>query len=867
MASATQSLSCLWSDLKRIVPCPRPDGESLRRQDRIIGRNRLLFGLASAFYCYYLSAIDRLDSEWVIAVNAAYLAVAVAAYSATKNQRWKSDVLRSFMLLIDVSALSFAFAAAGSVAAPMLFLNIWLVLGYGFRYGVYYLRLAAITSVCGLSAALFYTDYWQTQPFISIGILMLAIVIPLYLELLLRKVTQANEAARSANQSKALMLAELGKTLQTPIAAIFKATQAILDASLHLRQREALIAIQAAAGSLMGELDNFLDAARIDAGRMPKEVTSFSVKGLVEEALANPGVQAASKGLAVSWHIAPDVPERIWSERRSLLKSLTNVLDNAVRFTSVGSILVTVYAKCDTGEEFRLRFEVLDTGLGVDAEARGRIFEGFMQASPEILHVFGGAGLGLFTARRMVKMLGGEIGVISEVGRGSTFWFEVPLTKSKAGNSVTGNLAGNSVIVLTSNIASLSSFAAKLERLGAKTILSDQREWLNAVTTTNLDQTGCIIMIVDGRNTDLAELGSALQRDQLLDHTPLVALTKTLDLPHPSIQRRFVTSVSSEMSEQHLISALRLAGAQTQEPIMKTGDPSQQKSSLRSNSIASRNRILIADTNRGNVLILSKILEVGGHTYLVVSTGDGALVAVERELFDIMFIDMDKRSVDGLEAVKLLRFQELGKHRTTVFGVTSHENLAVAERCKESGCDDIVLQPFDAPSILGLIAKTLSIQSSDNAPSYLEDDSIRPIAAHPRFRAGLGPAIADDTFPYLLSIGGVSFIGEVTKLFIADAGLTLAKLSNALEYNDYDGFRTCVVSLGESAVMIGASRLADLCKTAAVLSKERLSLGERALAASLRSEVARVVARIEDHESHDTAVSGVKSDDSKPGDL
>lgn len=797
----------------------------------------------------------------------AYILIAVAAYSATIHQRWKSDAFRTFMLLIDVSALSIAFIIGGSMAAPVLFLYTWLVLGYGFRYGVYYLRLAAATSLCGLLITLFCTGYWKSQPFISTGILLLAMVIPLYLELLLRKVMQANEVARSANHSKALMLAGLGKTLQTPLAAIFKATQTMSGASLDLRQRETLTAIQAAAGSLMGELDNFLDVSRIDAGRMPKEVTVFSVKGLIEEALANPGVQAASKGLAVSWHIAPDVPERIWSERRSMLKSLTNILDNAVRFTSVGSMLVTVYAKGDTKVESRLRFEVLDTGMGIDVEARDRIFESFMQASPEILHVFGGAGLGLSVARRMVEMLGGEIGVMSEVGRGSTFWFEVPLLESKSGISSTCNLAGNSVIVLTSNMASLLPFAARLERLGAKTLLSDQTEWLDAVTTTNLDQTSRIIVIVDGRNTNLAELGSALQRDQMLDNTPLIALTKTASLPDPSVQRRFVTSVSSEMPEQHLISALRLAGAITQEPVVKDNDPSHQKDPLRSKTAASRSRFLIADTNRGNILILSKILEIGGHTCLIVSTGDGALDAAERELFDIMFIDVDKRSVDGLEAVKMLRFQEVGKHRTTVFGVTSREDRSVAESCREAGCDDIVLQPFDAANVLGLIAKTLSNRSADNSLFHSESDSIRPITAHPRFRAGLGPAVADDTFPYLRSIGGESFVGEVTQLFIADAGLTLAKLSNALERNDYDSFRTGVVSLGESAVVIGASRLADLCKTAAVLSKERLSLGERALAASLRSEVARVIAMIEEHEIHDAAVSGAILDDSKPGDL
>lgn len=250
---------------------------------------------------------------------------------------------------------------------------------------------------------------------------------------------------------------------------------------------------------------------------------------------------------------------------------------------------------------------------------------------------------------------------------------------------------------------------------------------------------------------------------------------------------------------------------------------------------------------------------------MAVGSGDGALDAAEREPFDIVFMDVDKSSVDGLWAVKMLRYQELGRRHTTVVGVTSHEETSVAERCREAGCDAVLLQPFDARKVLALVTESLPVPSDFPFPFPGEDDPIRSIAAHPRFRTGLGPPIADNTFPYLLSIGGLPFVNEVTQLFIADSAMTLGKLSEALESNEYDAFRNGVVSLGESAAILGASRLAELCRTAALADKDRLTLSDRALAASLRSEVARVVAAIGEHAARVDMTTQPPSDDVMPG--
>lgn len=848
-----------------LVTCPRPDAAALTAGDRQVARNRLLLGLAVALYICSVFATGILSSPVPGVANAVYLLLAAFAFYVGKLRPNYLSGFRKVMLLVDVSAISCAFISSGPTAAPILFLYFWLIVGYGFRYGPYYLRLAAIASLAGILIALFFTGFWNTQPFVTAGILMLAIVIPCYLELLMRRAIRANEFAKAANDSKALMLAGLGHALRMPLDSILTAAQAMSGGILDPMQRQSLTGIQAAAGSLTRELDGLLDVSRLDAGRMPKEVTSFSVKGLVVEAIAIAGAQAASKGVTMSWHITPDVPERIWSERRYLLKSLTNIIENAVKFTSVGSVLTTVRTERHSGTGQRLHVEILDTGLGIRLEARDRIFESFSQAGPEILHIYGGAGIGLSVARSMIEALDGKIGVDSVEGRGSSFWFEVPVTAAGAREGSSDTLAGTAVVILTSNVDGLLSFAARLETLGAAIFVSEQIDWSDAVPSDAISNAERIVVIVDGRSADLSELGSTLQMSQPFSHVPIIALTMDNKIPKPPVRRRFVTAISLDASDEQLRSSLYLVGAFMQERRMKTREVRRSSGHPASRSSGGRGRILVADSNRTSVAILSKILEKGGYDTLAVDSGEGALDAADQEFFDVVFVEVDKPAIDGLETVKMLRFQELGMYRNTIIGMTSSEDFGFIARCKEAGCDEVVIQPVEATKVLDLVAQSLSQRPQVEPATGREVEVIQSISSHPRFRVGLGPAVEDYSFPYLEAIGGAQFVDEILGLFASDTERTLSRLAEAVEQDDMSSACTAVISLSESAVVIGAGRLAGLCKTASLFSKDQMTLAERALVATLRSEVARVVDAIKSHRATGRDLPSSTPDGLKPG--
>ena len=850
---------------RTIATCPMQDTKRLRLSDLQIAHNRMLFGLGAVAYVWLLSAIGDLDSPTPMILDAVYLLLATSALFTARLSQRGSDIFRKVMLLVDVSAISSAFITGGPMAAPVLFLYIWLTIGYGFRYGIIYLRLAAAASLGGVLTALLWTDYWHTQPFTSIGMLMLAVVIPPYLELLMRRAIRANEAARSANHSKTLMLAGLGHALRAPLGSILTAAQSMSASVLNPSQSQAVEAIQAAAGSLTHELDDFLDMSRLDVGRMPKNIASFAVKGLIIEALSAAGAEGASKGVAVSWHITPEVPERVWSERRYLLRSLTNIIENAVRFTATGSVLVTTYVIRRPPGVQCLRIEVVDTGIGIRAEARKRIFDNFTQADPDILHIFGGAGLGLAVARRLIESLDGQIGVESVEGQGSMFWFEVPVNGTTAWEATERRIDDCTVIILTADAESLIPFAGRLEILGANTFLSERANWWDVIPAGMLEKTERVVMVVDGRDVDLLELAYVLQQGQLLDHVPLIALTKHSSMPDPLVRRRFVTSVSPDAPDAHLVSALYLVGASTRETEMGSRDLRRGGRYSGPQAAGGRNRVLVADTSRTNALILSKVLEQDGFSSLVVDSGESALNAAEQEAFDIIIINIDQPAIDGLETVKMLRFEELGVRRNTILTLTSREDPETVRLCKEAGCDDMLLHPIEANKVRDLVAHLFAHQLHSGPAANLRSSIIRPISSHPRFRVGPGPVVTDFSFPYLTSIGGSPFVNDVVRLFISEAEQVIAKLSDALERDDVDTFRNTVISLAESAAVMGAARLTELCKTADVLSKDRLTLGDRALLATLRSEVARVVKGIKDHIPAAAGLPDPAANDVKPG--
>lgn len=256
--------------------------------------------------------------------------------------------------------------------------------------------------------------------------------------------------------------------------------------------------------------------------------------------------------------------------------------------------------------------------------------------------------------------------------------------------------------------------------------------------------------------------------------------------------------------------------------------------------------VLVADGNKTSLTIISKILEVAGHTSRMVDDSERALDAFEHENFDLTLIDVDHPPMDGLGTTSMVRFMQLGKRYTPIYGITSCEGQDIITRCKDAGLDGILAQPIDPKELLKIVGQFLLEKVADLSPDAVES-SIKMISSHPKFREGLGPPIKDLDFLYLSSIGGNSFVSEVIKIFITDAESNAAQMSEALRSSDTASFQTLLSSMRESAVIIGAAHLVELCKSGCEMDHIKVEVQGRALLTKLQREVDRVVVEVRRH--------------------
>lgn len=357
-------------------------------------------------------------------LSAAMLLLVAAVWSARP-----SPVRRCVGILVDLSATSTALAFAGETGAPLLAVYLWVIVGNGFRYGAGYLAFATGVSLLGLGAAIAFSPFWRTHLLFSASFMLVLVLIPGYVAALLEKLRAAIRDADESNQAKSAFLAKMSHELRTPLNGIIGVSDLLREGALHERERELVQTIHSSGETLLGIIDNILDLSRIEAGHVTIEQADLSLQRLVAETVAMFEPQAQRKGVALRSAITGRIPQRLIGDPLHIRQVLMNLLGNALKFTEQGTVWVRLLPAPDQDDPDRLtvRFEVEDSGPGIAAGEQGRIFDRFHQAAGGAARGSGGVGLGTAIARELVQRMGGRIGLRSELGEGSLFWFELPL--------------------------------------------------------------------------------------------------------------------------------------------------------------------------------------------------------------------------------------------------------------------------------------------------------------------------------------------------------------------------------------------------------------------------------------------------------
>ena len=371
---------------------------------------------------------DTLPVTWLILVFE--LCVALCLMAAILVRPQISHVRRWIGMFTDYVCMGAIMAIEGEVAAPLYAVCMWVTIGNGMRYGSGYLRAAtALGGLCFLSVIVV-SPYWQANPYLSWGLLLGLIAIPLYFDSLLHALTRAVTDARHANEAKSRFLANMSHEFRTPLNGLSGMTEVLATTQLDTEQRECLGTIQASARSLLSLVEEVLDISAIEAGKVRLDRQDFSLREIVDGIGLILQPQARKKGLEYSVEIAAELPERLVGDAGHLRQILLNLAGNAVKFTEQGYVRLRVGAVPSTARDrLQVRFEIVDSGIGVAPGMRDRLFDAFEQADVSLARRYEGTGLGTTIAKGLTEAMGGSIGYEDNPPLGSLFWFELPLER------------------------------------------------------------------------------------------------------------------------------------------------------------------------------------------------------------------------------------------------------------------------------------------------------------------------------------------------------------------------------------------------------------------------------------------------------
>lgn len=348
------------------------------------------------------------------------LAAILAWPGVSHSRRWIG-------MLADYTVLATLMLLDAASLAPLYVLILWVTIGNGLRYGTTYLYAAAGLASISFLIVIFGTEFWRNQPYLTGGLWLGLLAIPVYLSSLLRSLKAATTEAKRANEAKSRFLATMSHEFRSPLNGIIGMAELMHDTRLAPEQREYADVIHTSAQSLLLLVNEVLDISAIEAGKLERKDNDFNLQELLQRLHTMLQPLTAAKGLSLKVDNGPNVPVRLHGDSSHLTQILLNLMHNAVKFTDEGGMELSVALVGQDDNTVRLRFSVRDTGIGVPEDDRERIFHAFEQVDTGPARRYGGTGLGMAIAKTLCQLLGGEIGMEPNPGGGSHFWIELPL--------------------------------------------------------------------------------------------------------------------------------------------------------------------------------------------------------------------------------------------------------------------------------------------------------------------------------------------------------------------------------------------------------------------------------------------------------
>src|SRR5882672_4975026 len=810
--------------------------------------------LMSAYYAW----VDWSQQTWVRYVCWGFVSLSFVLFVWIYRARTTSDFVRFLTLAVDIGTPTILLGLTGERSAILVFVYTWVAVGHGFRFGLRYLRVAWVASLIAFSLVYVLSawvgGFWYQNPLLWIGAFCWIAAPTFYVAQLLKQklaaVRAAEEArlqveraqaeaererveraraeaeraraeAEAASEAKSEFLATMSHEMRTPLNGVVGAAEMLAAKDLPQQERQLVDWLLASSRQLRSLIDNLLDLRKIEAGKILIERAPLDLHVLMNHLVALFEPEAKRAHLRFTKSVSLDAPYLLVGDDARIQQVLINLTANALKFTRQGFVRVSATATEHTDHGIKVRFEVRDTGIGIAPENAERIFERLTQANPTIHRQYGGSGLGTTICKHLVELMGGEIGFDSEAGKGSLFWFTVPLSRQPAEAYEEGagvSIRGAGLIVVSSRHGMLEwATAAAHERQMECTTVATVDEAVSSMPE-DVRPEWCAVLI-DGENIGLD--WRAAPNAVRAAGRPLPCILADPDLPEADAFDAGYICVLRTRDPRLLGRAMRtvVAGASSPRPHVEIPGPAPVGRRVL--------HLLVAEDNQISQQIIAMMLQGGGHQVTVASDGESALDKYERTSFDLVILDMNMPGRTGLEVAKAIRMLEASGHgaRVPIIMLTAAASTDLQEDSEDAGIDVFLAKPVDPRSLLRAVDNAYGTCLEASGTSFdTASNAQTPVSYVDRVLLSDMARFSNDP----------GFVQTLTRQFSKDAQQLIDDIEAALIDKDYELTNELAHALKGSSMMAGAIRLRDSAARAEKVTNRNVGSLDNELISDLR---------------------------------